>query len=172
MEKFSDIISNNLLILGSLCRSMKRIITLIFGAFLIFGCTSKTNSNTTVVAESDSIASETSAAPELDTDSVICKAIADFLKGNKEAVRFTKAAKQDLYESSWPEVQCSVEGLLDSPASFKDLVVKKVGSGKYKYECVCPDHGDRYIDCCTISASIGQKGVVLIEHVIWDDKVE
>ncbi len=152
---------------------MKRIITLIFGAFLIFGCTSKTNSNTAEVAVSDSIATETSVdTPELDTDNIICKAIADFLNGNKEAVHFTEAAKEDLYESNWPEVQCSVEGLLDSPASFKDLVVKKVGPGKYRYECVCPDHGDRYIDCCTISASIGTGGVVMIEHVVWDDEIE
>ncbi len=154
---------------------MRQILLLLLSLLLITGCGSKTNKPETFseesVASADSMVSDISSEAtetEQDADSVICKAIADFLKGNKEAVRFTKAAKEDLYESSWPEVQCSVEGLLDSPASFKDLEVKKVGAGKYKYESVCPDHGDRYIDCCTISASVGPEGVVMIEHVIWD----
>ena len=75
-------------------------------------------------------------------------------------------------ESSWPEVQCSVEGELDSPASFKDLVVKKVGSGLYKYEAVCPTHGDRFVDFTTISAYVARDGVVEIEGVKWDDAKE
>ena len=102
-------------------------------------------------------------------DEIVQKAIAKFLKGDKGAVRFTERAKRDLYESTWPEVCCSVEGMLDSPASFRDLVVKKVGPDLYKYECVCPDHGDRYIDCCTMSAHIASDGVVEIEGVKWDN---
>ncbi len=150
---------------------MRQTLLLLVLASLFAGCGSKTNkpeaSSEESIAPIDPVVSEVTET-ELNPDDVICNAIADFLKGNKEAVHFTKAAKQDLYESSWPEVQCSVEGLLDSPASFKDLVVKKVGEGKYRYECVCPDHGDRYIDCCTISASVGPEGMVMIEHVVWD----
>jgi hypothetical protein len=63
---------------------------------------------------------------------VVCKAIADFLGGNDSAVRFTDHARQDLTESSWPEVQCSIDGNLDSPASFKELTVKKAYETKFK----------------------------------------
>lgn len=38
----------------------------------------------------------------------------------------------------------------------------------YKYSCVCPDHGDKYTDCCTIHATLGSDGIVRIEHVTWD----
>lgn len=65
-----------------------------------------------------------------------------------------------------------VEGMLDSPASFKDLVVRKVGAGLYKYEAVCPDHGDKFVDFTTISAHVAQDGVVEIEEVKWDDAKE
>ena len=58
-----------------------------------------------------------------------------------------------------------VEGMLDSPASFKDLVVRKVGAGLYKYEAVCPDHGDKFVDFTTISAHVARDGVVEIERV-------
>lgn len=102
-------------------------------------------------------------------DEVIQNAIRDYLMGNEDAVRFTKRARQSLYESTWPEVQCSVEGDLAFPSDFKDLTVKSVGAGLYKYECICPDHGDRYTDCCTISAYIAHDGVVEIEDVKWDD---
>ncbi len=156
---------------------MKKIFILTISVILLTGCTNKSKSvsvehkteiESPVVGQDE----KTPVASEQNPDEVICNAIADFLKGNETAVHFTEAAKKDLYESSWPEVQCSVEGLLDSPSSFKDLVVKKVGEGMYKYECVCPDHGDRYIDCCTISASVGPEGMVMIEHVVWDDKIE
>lgn len=150
--------------------------TLFFLAlFLLSGCGSKTshpqNSDEPVATTTDSVITTTITddAPEPSSDEIVQNAIAKFLKGDKDAVRFTERARQDLVESSWPEVQCSVEGMLDSPASFKDLIVKKVGPGLYKYEAVCPDHGDRYIDCCTMSAHVGRDGVVEIEGVKWDD---
>ncbi len=158
-------------------RTMKQTLLFLLTLFLLAGCGSKTThpvaSNGDSVASSDTLVSDTAGTgTALTSDETIQKAIAEYLKGSQEAVRFTEAAKNDLYESSWPEVQCSVEGLLDSPASFKDLVVKKVGPGQYKYECVCPEHGDRFIDCCTISASISPEGMVMIEHVKWDDAIE
>ncbi len=156
---------------------MKKMFTLIIGLFLLTGCAQQSKRAT----GEPTTAAETTAAPSgaahsdapltsgHDSDEAICNAIALFLKGSNEAVRFSEAAQKDLFESSWPEVQCSVEGLLDSPSSFKDLVVKKVGPGKFKYECVCPDHGDRFVDGCTIAASVAPDGKVTIEHVTWDD---
>lgn len=157
---------------------MRQPLLFIFALALLTGCGSRTpqtalsgvsGSTDSVTTPSEVSANETT---EPTTDEVVCKAIADYLGGDKSAVRFTEQAKRDLYESTWPEVQCSVEGLLDSPSSFKDLVVKRVGSGLYKYECVCPDHGDRYVDCCTLSANVASDGVVEIEAVTWDNAVE
>ena len=153
---------------------MKQNILLLSLLALLSACTSKTAKQATVtdgeesVNTTDSVVAVTT-TEEPTTDEVICKAIADFLGGNDSAVRFTDHARQDLTESSWPEVQCSVDGNLDSPASFKELTVKKVGPGLYKYEAVCPDHGDRYTDCCTLSAYVARDGVVEIERVKWDD---
>ena len=147
---------------------------LLCALLLLSGCGTKTTKPVTqeeTVAQNDSIASE-EPLPAPSTDEIIEKAIAEYLKGNEEAVRFTERARQDLDESSWPEVQCSVEGLLDSPASFKDLTVKKVGDGLYKYECTCPKHGDKFVDFTTISASIDRDGVVVITGVKWEEAVE
>lgn len=105
-----------------------------------------------------------------DTETKIKTAIRNYLLGNSSAVRFTATAKSDLMESSWPEVQCSVSGDLDSPSRFKNLSVRKVGKGKYKFECTCPVHGDKFVDFTTISASVGPDGVVQIDRVIWDEE--
>lgn len=153
---------------------MKQTLLLISALFLLSGCGSKTAkpvANDESVAPVDTLVSDVT-PPDPSSDEIVQNAILKFLKGDKDAVRFTERAQADLYESSWPEAQCSVEGMLDSPASFKDLVVKKVGPGLYKYECVCPDHGDRYIDCCTMSAHVARDGVVEIEGVKWDDAVK
>ncbi len=156
--------------------AMKQQILLISVLILLAGCGSKTPKQTENSDEpnlTDSLITNeiTEESPEttFDADEVIKTAIRDYLMGNKDAVRFTERARLSLSESTWPEVQCSVEGLLDSPSSFRDLTVKRVGSGQYKYECTCPDHGDRYIDCCTISARMASDGVVEIEGVTWDD---
>ena len=155
---------------------MKQTILLISALFLLSGCGSKTAkpvANDESVAPVDTLVSDVATdTPEPSSDEVVQNAILKFLKGDKDAVRFTERAKKDLYESTWPEVCCSVEGMLDSPASFKDLVVKKVGPGLYKYEAVCPDHGDRFVDFTTISAYIARDGVVEIEGVTWDDAKE
>lgn len=150
---------------------MKQTILLISALFLLSGCGSKTAkpvASDESVAPVDTLVSDVT-TPDPSSDEIIQNAIAKFLKGDKDAVRFTERAQADLSESSWPEVQCSVEGLLDSPASFKDLVVKKVGPGLYKYEAFCPDHGDRFVDCCTMSAHVARDGVVEIGRVQWDD---
>lgn len=152
---------------------MKQTLLLISALFLLSGCGSKTAkpvANDESVAPVDTLVSDVSTdTPEPSSDEIVQNAILKFLKGDKDAVRFTERARQDLVESSWPEVQCSVEGELDSPASFKDLVVKKVGPGLYKYEAVCPTHGDRFVDFTTISAYVARDGVVEIEGVKWDD---
>ena len=159
---------------------MKQTIILISALFLMSGCGSKTNnpqnSGESVATTTDSVITtdvtyDVQPEPSSD-DEIVQKAIAKFLKGDQDAVRFAERARQDLYESSWPEAQCSVEGLLDSPASFKDLTVKKVGPGLYKYEAVCPTHGDKFVDFTTISAHVARDGVVEIEAVKWDDVVE
>lgn len=106
------------------------------------------------------------------TDTKIKTAIRNYLLGNSSAVRLNATAKSDLMESSWPEVQCSVSGDLDSPSRFKNLSIRKVGEGKYKFECTCPVHGDKFVDFTTISASIAPDGVVQIDCVIWDEAQE
>lgn len=156
---------------------MKHTLLLISALIFLSGCGSKTAkpvASDESVAPVDTLVSEVTddTLSEPSSDEIVQNAIAKFLKGDKDAVRFTKRAKANLSESTWPEVQCSKEGMLDSPASFKDLIVMKVGPGLYKYECVCPDHGDRYVDCCTMSAHIARDGVVEIEGVKWDDAVE
>lgn len=155
---------------------MKQQILLVLVLILLVGCVSKTTKHSYTPDESDPtdsvITNEmTAEVPEVavDGEEVVMNAMRDYLMGNKDAVRFTSRARQDLYESTWPEVQCSVEGMLDSPSSFKDLTVRCVGAGLYKFECTCPDHGDRYIDCCTISAYVARDGVVEIEEVKWDN---
>ena len=153
---------------------MKQNILLLSLLALLTACTGKTAKQATVTDDAESVNTTDSVVAvttteEPTSDEVVCKAIADFLGGNQEAVRFTDHARQDLTESSWPEVQCSVDGNLDSPASFKELTVKKVGPGLYKYEAVCPTHGDRFVDFTTISAYVARDGVGEIEGVKWDD---
>lgn len=101
-------------------------------------------------------------------DAKVMKALKKYIKGNDKACRLSAQAKEDLVESTWPEVYCSVSNDLASPSDFKKLVVRKVGDNLYKYECVCPEHGDRYVDCCTVEAVVCVDGVVQINHVIWD----
>jgi len=155
---------------------MKQTLLLISALFLLSGCGSKTAkpvANDESVAPVDTLVSDVSTdTSEPSSDEVVQNAILKFLKGDKDAVRFTERAKKDLYESTWPEVCCSVEGELDSPTSFKNLTVKKVGPGLYKYEAVCPTHGDRFVDFTTISAYVARDGAVEIDEVTWDDAVE
>jgi len=106
---------------------------------------------------------------QTNTDATVCTAIRNYLLGRPGAAILTAGAKQDITESTWPEVQCSVNGSLNSPKSFKNLTVKRVGVGKYRYSCVCPTHGDKFTDFCTISAAIGKDGKIYITHVIWDE---
>lgn len=113
-------------------------------------------------------ASENSSA-SLSDDDIVCEAIKNFLLGKPAAAVMSEQAKADLTESSWPEVYCSIEGVLDSPRFFKSLTVKQVAPGKYKYECICPDHGDKFVDFCTIEARItGDGKTVVIERIKWD----
>ena len=152
---------------------MKQNILLISALFLLSGCGSKTAKPVATTTDSVITADVTGdSSSEPSSDEVVQNAIRAFLLGDKDAVRFTERAQADLVESSWPEVQCSVEGELDSPASFKDLTVKKVGPGLFKYEAVCPTHGDKFVDFTTISAYVARDGVVEIEGVKWDDAVE
>ena len=155
---------------------MKQTLLIISVLFLLLGCGSKTAkpvADDMSVAPVDTLVSEVSTdTSEPSSDEIVQNAIRAFLLGDKNAVRFTKRAKANLSESTWPEVQCSVEGELDSPASFKDLVVKKVAPGLFKYEAVCPTHGDKFVDFTTISAYVARDGVVEIEGVKWDDAVE
>lgn len=55
---------------------------------------------------------------EPNNDERICKAIRNFLLGKPDAAVLTHSAKKDLTESTWPEVYCSIEGMLDSPRHF------------------------------------------------------
>lgn len=153
---------------------MKHIILTLSSILLFCSCGNRTKSyafgdrdNLYAAVEDTAGQSSTTA----DEDRIIRTAIRNFLRGNAGAAVLTSSAKADLVESTWPEVYCSVEGMLDSPASFEDLTVRKVGEGRYKYECVCPDHGDRYVDCCTIHARLGVDGVVKIVHITWDDAI-
>lgn len=138
---------------------------------MLLSCASKAQKGTPFQEPTTETSTELS-MNDGDTDTKIQTAIRDYLLGNSSAVRLTSTARNDLSESSWPEVQCSVTGNLDSPSGFKNLSVRKVGEGKYKFECTCPIHGDKFVDFTTISASIGTDGVVQIDRVIWDEAQE
>lgn len=105
-------------------------------------------------------------------DDIIREGIKGFLLGKPDAAYLTDRAEADIAESSWPEVQCSVDGTLDSPRSFRNLKVKEVGPRKYKYECTCPKHGDKFVDYCTVEAYLERDGeTVTIDEVTWDDDI-
>lgn len=105
-------------------------------------------------------------------EDIICEALKEFLLGKPDAAYLTDRAEADIAESSWPEVQCSVDGTLDSPRSFRNLKVKEVGPRKYKYECTCPKHGDKFVDYCTVEAYLERDGeTVTIDEVTWDDDI-
>lgn len=151
---------------------MKRTILLsVMASAMLLSCGAKTQKG----VSSQETPTETSTELSIndgDTDTKIKTAIRNYLLGNSSAVRLTATAKSDLMESSWPEVQCSVSGDLDSPSRFKNLSIRKVGEGKYKFECTCPVHGDKFVDFTTISASIAPDGVVQIDRVLWDEAQE
>lgn len=149
---------------------MKLLVFTLSSFLLLASCGNKTSdANVTDAVKDSVVVNQSEQSAITDDDKVICDAIRNFLLNKPDAAVLTKSAKSDLMESTWPEVACSVEGMLDSPAGFRNLTVKKVGEGRYRYECVCPDHGDRYVDCCTIHAILDPDGVVKIQHVTWDD---
>lgn len=100
-------------------------------------------------------------------EEAICEAICNYYLHKPGAATLSSTARNETYGSSWPEVQCHVDGDLYNPKSFKDHTVRKVGEGQYKFECTCPRHGDKYVDVCTIHASMNEDGTVVIEHVKW-----
>lgn len=138
---------------------MKRLIPILISV-LICSCNQRTTNTATTNNASDKIPAE-----KINSDSIICSAIKAYLLGDKNAVIMAESAKEDLFESSWPEVFCSVDKMLDAP--WDDLTVRKVGEGMYKYECTCPVHGDKYEDNCTIEADINASGEIVITHVKW-----
>lgn len=138
---------------------------------MLLSCGTKTqHANATDVSTEKSAVETTE--NDGDTDTKIIDAIIRYLLGDSSAVRLAETAKKDLMESSWPEVQCSVSGDLDSPSRFKNLSVRQVGEGKYKFECTCPVHGDKFVDFTTIYASVALDGVVQIDRVLWDETQE
>lgn len=151
--------------------------SLLFFIFLLLlsGCNNKSNSippHSTDTAIELIVEESNPTTNNIASDDIICTAIKNYLLGKSEAAILTPTARENLTESTWPEVQCSVDGELDSPKSFNALTVKKVGNGLYKYECVCPNHGDRFIDYCTIHATLSDDGVVRIERITWDNTNE
>ena len=149
---------------------MKRTILLsVMASAMLLSCGARTKAPDSTLTDNSMVEAS---ANDGDTDTKIKTAIRNYLLGNSSAVRLTATAKSDLMESSWPEVQCSVSGDLDSPSRFKNLSIRKVGEGKYKFECTCPVHGDKFVDFTTISASIAPDGVVQIDRVLWDEAQE
>ena len=145
---------------------MKHTAIIIISLLTLCSCGGKRQANVASEASADTI--DAIVEESIDADGIICEALQAYLMGDESAVEFSDAAKEDLDESTWPEVQCSVDEYLYSPSEFNDLEVKKVGEGLYKYECVCPEHGDRYVDFCTIQASLSPENEVIIDHVTWD----
>ena len=147
---------------------MKQIFSLFILVALLALCSCGGKSQVKVVSQVPADTVDAIAEVSVNADKIICEALQTYLMGDESAVEFSDAAKEDLNESTWPEVQCGVDEFLYSPSEFKDLEVKKVGEGLYKYECVCPEHGDRYVDFCTIQASLSSEDKVIIDHVTWD----
>lgn len=98
---------------------------------------------------------------EYDTET--CSAIRNFLLGKSDNVVLNN--EEDLLECSWPEAQCSVDGTLYSPIDARNLTVKDIGNGRYRFECECPEHGDKYIDSRIITANYSINGQALFLEV-------
>lgn len=101
-------------------------------------------------------------------DVVICTAIRNFLQQKPDAAVLTSGAERDLLESTWPEVFCEADCMLDSPKDWVDIKVWKDEDGRYRYSCVCPRHGETFVDCTTMEAHVSTDGRVYIDHVAWD----
>ena len=101
-------------------------------------------------------------------EEVICTAIRNFLLKKHDAAVLTPSEERDLEESSWPEVFCETDGMLDSPKEWGDVKVWKEKKGHYRFSCVCPRHGETFVDCTTMEAHVSPDGKVYIDHVVWD----
>lgn len=159
---------------------MKPFHIFIFICLLLTSCsndkkdgTASMSSGGQVEMDADSLDSTSEAfteakVPEPDTEYIICNAISSFIRGNSHKVVLSSEARRDIENMKWPMVSCSEEGLRDSPSAFNNLLVKPVAPGKYRYECECPRHGDKFVDDCTISAFLKDDNTVVIERVQHD----
>ena len=128
---------------------MKVSLLFVFFMLLLSGCNDKSNSISPLSAETaieSTVEESNPTAENIDPDDIICTAIKNYLLGKSEAAILTPTAREDLTESTWPEVQCSVDGVLDSPKSFNELTVKKDGNGNYKVSAQSAIFAPNYIN--------------------------
>lgn len=151
---------------------MKTTTLIAIAVFLLISCQNKQQKETpSEPPEPTTTFQNSTTAAENDSEEIITTALKAFLKGEPGAAQLSESAKADLEESTWPEAQCHVEGGLMSPSDLTNMVIKKVGPNQYKYEGVCPDHGDKFVDYTTITARLAPDGTVWIDHVKWDKEL-
>lgn len=99
--------------------------------------------------------------PADNTEAFIKAELAKYIKNYRKNpnVVLSSRAKEDLMDSSWPEISCNIEGALDNVGS--DVVVNKVGENAYRYQCKCTCGKETYVDNWIINAIL-QDGKVKI----------
>lgn len=87
--------------------------------------------------------------------------LAKYIKNGRKNpnVVLSSRAKEDLMDSSWPEIFCKRTENLDKVGP--GVVVKKVGENAYRYECKCTCGKETYVDNWIMNAVL-QDGKVKI----------
>jgi len=99
---------------------------------------------------------------------IICQKLRQWLLGNGE-VTFSKQAEKALYESTWPESGCDIDGTLFNPDEGRDLRVYKLPNGCYKYSVVCPfGCNQRFEDYADMKVHLNDKQEIIIDDIIWN----
>lgn len=152
----------------------------------LFSCNSKdaapAGQATDTIAVADTAVVDTipaaPAEPAVDTVAVVCQELKNWLLDKPNKVTVARSAKNDLYESTWPEGQCPLYdcpyyddgncGPLFGVSEGKKLQVNKYGKNKYRYSVTCPCGCNiRYKDDTYMEAYLLEDGRVELKHVVW-----
>lgn len=100
-------------------------------------------------------------------EEIIKQELAKYIQRKPSNVTLSPKAKSGLFESTWPEIYCNVEGYLESPTD--DLWVDKIGEGRYRYSCICSCERETYVDNWIIYAICDDDGMVTITEFGFAD---
>lgn len=144
---------------------MKRFIYL-FIILLVCCCCKTTQQENEQQEETAQTVTAVEAAEPIDEEAIIRDGLKEYLLSEEGLWIMTDDAKDDLFESEWPEVQCEREGYLLSPRECKNIRIVKNDEGCYHFECECPLDGDTIVDDYIIHASYDRKSQkVVITHI-------